>query len=165
MSTIPETSNNSACVDSERENAPQNLTPENYNITQSDTAVDNSIDIAASSSYMEVISNSSLQNVRGSSPNLKNTCSETENLSNLTKNLNTDNRTNPLNDDLDGLESPTQFTTITPSTFQKTVVHVDDGSLHGSSALFNDDELEQLASKIKTILVSDNLESTISEET
>jgi len=38
----------------------------------------------------------------------------------------------------------------------RTVVHVDDGSIHGSPNLCNDEEIEQLASKIKTILVQDS---------
>lgn len=38
----------------------------------------------------------------------------------------------------------------------KTVVHVDDGSIHGSPGLFDEDEIAQLASKIKTILVQES---------
>lgn len=38
----------------------------------------------------------------------------------------------------------------------KTVVHVDDGSMHGSPGMFDDDEIAQLASKIKTILVQES---------
>jgi len=38
----------------------------------------------------------------------------------------------------------------------RTIVHVDDGSIHGSPSLFNDDDLAQLASKIKTILVAES---------
>lgn len=39
---------------------------------------------------------------------------------------------------------------------QKTIVHVDDGSIHGSPNLFDEDEIAQLASKIKTILVQES---------
>jgi len=39
---------------------------------------------------------------------------------------------------------------------QKTIVHVDDGSIHGSPNLFDEEEIAQLASKIKTILVQES---------
>lgn len=37
----------------------------------------------------------------------------------------------------------------------RTVVHVDEGSIHGSPTLFDDEDLAQLASKIKTIYVTE----------
>lgn len=43
--------------------------------------------------------------------------------------------------------------TATPG---KTIVHVDDGSIHGSPTLFDEDELDQLTTKIKTILVAES---------
>ena len=42
----------------------------------------------------------------------------------------------------------------------RTVVHVDEGSIHGSPTLFDEEELAQLASKIKTIYVTETPRST-----
>ena len=39
---------------------------------------------------------------------------------------------------------------------RKVTVHVDDGSMHGSASLFDEEELAQLASKIKTIHVAES---------
>ena len=40
------------------------------------------------------------------------------------------------------------------------MVHVDEGSIHGSPTLFDEEELAQLASKIKTIYVTETPRST-----
>lgn len=48
---------------------------------------------------------------------------------------------------------------------QKTIVHVDDGSIHGSPNLFDEEEIAQLASKIKTILVQESPRGRDFEET
>ena len=61
--------------------------------------------------------------------------------------------------------SPVAISSSSREGRQKTIVHVDDGSIHGSPNLFDEEEIEQLASKIKTILVQDSPRTRDPEET
>uniref|UniRef100_T2M9J5 RING-type E3 ubiquitin transferase n=1 Tax=Hydra vulgaris TaxID=6087 RepID=T2M9J5_HYDVU len=159
MTNIQDQSINIACSNFEIENT-QN-SPESQNITAEKT-VDSSIAIADTSTNLDIVSEVPYN--PGNSPNFVNACSEMENLPNLENNLDMNEKTDSLNHGLNELESPSQLTNKVSSTFHKTLVHVDEGSVHGSTALFEDNELEQIASKMKTIIVYD-LETDNNENT